>query len=287
MVDDLADFIATDGNWPMLVVAPDGSAHEQWYHGQEIPVNRADQQGRLRAKLSTAVSEGDQLLPAWLVQSLGPQNDDGYQLVRLRGPDLPSGSQNMRDAAGNSWSVQLVYRDGDDVSQQVWLKVKGTELPATGRMLAITDIRGPAGMQEAMLASFAAPGLLLFASMLAYLVAQFLDVAAYHFWRRVTKGKYLWLRNNGSTAISQLVDTVLVNGIFLTWAFGMPPAEVIKVIVAVYLVKLILALIDTPLIYVGVWLAKRRLGLRFHDQVTVDEVGNLALEPSPLQDKHD
>ena len=48
------------------------------------------------------------------------------------------------------------------------------------------------------------------ASMVAYLIAQFIDVRIFHFWKKLTKGKHLWLRNNGSTIASQLVDTSLV-----------------------------------------------------------------------------
>ena len=48
------------------------------------------------------------------------------------------------------------------------------------------------------------------ASMIAYLTAQFIDVRIYHFWKKLTKGKHLWLRNNASTLISQLIDTVSV-----------------------------------------------------------------------------
>ena len=51
---------------------------------------------------------------------------------------------------------------------------------------------------------------LIAASMVAYLFAQFVDVRIFHFWKRLTKGKHLWLRNNGSTIASQLVDTTLV-----------------------------------------------------------------------------
>ena len=47
------------------------------------------------------------------------------------------------------------------------------------------------------------------ASMIAYLFAQFIDVRIFHFWKRLTNGKHLWLRNNGSTIASQLVDTTL------------------------------------------------------------------------------
>jgi len=48
------------------------------------------------------------------------------------------------------------------------------------------------------------------ASMAAYLTAQFTDVKLFHFWKRLTRGRYLWLRNNGSTMVSQLVDTSAV-----------------------------------------------------------------------------
>jgi uncharacterized integral membrane protein (TIGR00697 family) len=61
----------------------------------------------------------------------------------------------------------------------------------------------------------------------------------------------MWIRNNGSTSISQLVDTIIVNSIFLKLAFGMEWGAIIEVIVAVYLCKLLLAMLDTPLIYLG------------------------------------
>ncbi|MEB3352335.1 MAG: queuosine precursor transporter [Cyanobacteriota bacterium] len=48
------------------------------------------------------------------------------------------------------------------------------------------------------------------ASMAAYMAAQFTDVKLFHFWKRLTGGRALWLRNNGSTMVSQLVDTSAV-----------------------------------------------------------------------------
>lgn len=74
-----------------------------------------------------------------------------------------------------------------------------------------------AAMQAAFDSVFTLPGVLIFASMSAYLVAQLMDVRLFHFWKRVTHGRHLWLRNNGSTIVSQLVDTVIVNSIFLVW----------------------------------------------------------------------
>ena len=106
-------------------------------------------------------------------------------------------------------------------------------------------------LQRAFEASFYYPGSLLFASMIAYLVAQLLDVRLYHFWWRVTGGRFLWVRNNGSTMISQLVDTIIVNSIFLRMAFHMEWAVIGEIIVAVYLCKVGLAILDTPFIYLG------------------------------------
>jgi len=118
-----------------------------------------------------------------------------------------------------------------------------------------------AAMQVAMGAFFANPRILLFASMTAYLVAQLFDVRLYHFWRRLTEGRHLWLRNNGSTLVSQLVDTIIVNGIFLRWGLHMEWGPIGKVILAVYVCKAVMALCDTPFIYLGVALVSRFLGL--------------------------
>jgi len=119
-----------------------------------------------------------------------------------------------------------------------------------------------AAMQRAFHATFAAPGTLLAASMTAYLVAQLFDVRLYHFWWRVTKGRHMWVRNNASTMISQLADTTIVNGIFLRVHFQMEWADIGQVIVAVYICKIVLAWIDTPLIYLGRALLERFLGVQ-------------------------
>jgi len=119
----------------------------------------------------------------------------------------------------------------------------------------------PQAMQLAFTATFYYPGLLLFSSMLAYLVAQLLDVRLYHYWRRLTRGRHLWLRNNGSTWVSQLVDTIIVNGIYLRWGLRMEWNTVLEIILAVYLCKVLLAVLDTPLIYAVRSLLRRFLGL--------------------------
>ncbi len=64
--------------------------------------------------------------------------------------------------------------------------------------------------------------LVISASMIAYLAAQFLDIRLFHFWKRLTRGRHLWLRNNASTICSQLLDTVLVVSVLFAgqWAAG-------------------------------------------------------------------
>ncbi|MFK7874065.1 MAG: queuosine precursor transporter [Oligoflexales bacterium] len=101
---------------------------------------------------------------------------------------------------------------------------------------------------------------LFFASMCAYLFAQALDVRLFHFWKKKTKGKHLWLRNNGSTIVSQLVDSFTVNVIFLYHnpsVFQGDFLDIMNVTLHVYVVKLALAVLDTPFCYLGVWSVRR------------------------------
>lgn len=87
------------------------------------------------------------------------------------------------------------------------------------------------------------------ASLLAYLVSQFHDVWAFHLWKKKTRGKWLWLRNNASTMVSQFIDSV----IFVSVAFiGVFPISVVtQILISTYLLKLLVALLDTPVMYLG------------------------------------
>ena len=100
------------------------------------------------------------------------------------------------------------------------------------------------------------------ASMVAYLAAQFCDVFLFHFWKRLTKGKHLWLRNNGSTMISQLVDSTAV--IFITfWAAFVGGTKslgaMLVLIGSSYLFKVVVAALDTIPFYIGVKFLQRYL----------------------------
>lgn len=116
-------------------------------------------------------------------------------------------------------------------------------------------------MQQAFESVFTLPGMLILGSMTAYLAAQLLDVKLFHFWKAVTQGRHLWLRNNASTVVSQLIDTVIVNSIFLGFGLGLEWALVGKIIVASYIFKVLIAAADTPFIYLGVKLTRKYAGL--------------------------
>lgn len=116
-----------------------------------------------------------------------------------------------------------------------------------GRIAPVSRLQDAAAVQGHYEAVFGQSTRAIFASMVAYLMAQFLDVRLYHFWRRLTNGKHLWLRNNGSTMLSQLVDTAAVVTILF---YGVWTQEQIAVVIASgYAFKLLVALLDTPLLY--------------------------------------
>tara|TARA_E500000331_G_scaffold356886_2_gene416633 strand:- start:733 stop:1410 length:678 start_codon:yes stop_codon:yes gene_type:complete len=106
------------------------------------------------------------------------------------------------------------------------------------------------------------------ASMMAYLAAQYCDVYMFHFWKKLTKGKHLWLRNNGSTIVSQGVDSFMVITVTFGAQFlaGAISASAMLVLMAHnYLFKLCVALADTPLFYMGVYYLKRYLKITDSD----------------------
>lgn len=91
------------------------------------------------------------------------------------------------------------------------------------------------------------------ASLLAYLLSQFHDVWMFNFWKKRTNGRHLWLRNNLSTMVSQFIDST----VFCVVAFhGLIPVR--PVIIGQYLVKLLVAALDTPLVYAAVAMLRRR-----------------------------
>lgn len=120
-----------------------------------------------------------------------------------------------------------------------------------GRVLPVSHLQ-EAAIQDHYMAVFGQSARAIFASMVAYLLAQFVDVRLYHFWRKLTDGRHLWLRNNASTMLSQLIDTTAVVTVLFygVWSWS----EIGAVIIASYVFKLVVAAADTPLMYAGAWL---------------------------------
>lgn len=115
-----------------------------------------------------------------------------------------------------------------------------------------------------------------FASMIAYIAAQFCDVALYHFWKKLTKGRHLWLRNNGSTMVSQLVDSSAVILITFGAAFhagDMTARAMLVLIASSYAFKVVVALLDTIPLYIGVHYLSGYL--------KIDPRAEYGLEPEP------
>ena len=105
-----------------------------------------------------------------------------------------------------------------------------------------------------------------FASMLAYLFAQFVDIQIYHFWKRLTKGKHLWLRNNFSTFTSQFVDTLTI--LLLLCSFDIIAWDrFYGLLIAGFLFKVLIAIIDTPFLYLGVYLFRKRFNLKVNEEI--------------------
>ncbi len=113
---------------------------------------------------------------------------------------------------------------------------------------------------------FGATAIAVFASMMAYLLAQFIDIQIYHFWKRKTQGKHLWLRNNFSTFLSQFVDTLTI--LLLLCSFEIIAWDKFAgLLVAGFLFKVMIAALDTPFLYLGVYLFRKRFKLGINEEI--------------------
>jgi len=107
------------------------------------------------------------------------------------------------------------------------------------------------------------------ASMLAYLFAQFIDIRIFHFWKKVTHGRHLWLRNNFSTFASQFIDTLTV--LVLLSSFGILPWSIFYgLLLSGFLFKVVVAALDTPLLYFFVWLFRKKFDLKLGEEINLD-----------------
>lgn len=116
---------------------------------------------------------------------------------------------------------------------------------------------------------FGSTAIAVLASMLAYLFAQFVDIQIYHFWKKLTQGKHLWLRNNCSTFLSQFIDTATV--LLLLCIFGEIDWNLFGgLLLAGFLFKVIIAALDTPFLYLGVYYFRKRFKLDINEEIELD-----------------
>ena len=115
---------------------------------------------------------------------------------------------------------------------------------------------------------FGLTGIAVGASMLAYLLAQLIDIRVFHFWKKLTNGKHLWLRNNASTFSSQLVDTATVL-VLLCLAGGIAWDKFWILLLNGFLFKVIMALIDTPILYLVINLIRKKLKLEVGEEIEI------------------
>ena len=91
---------------------------------------------------------------------------------------------------------------------------------------------------------------LVIASLLAYLASQRYDIWAYHFLRQKFEGKKrIWIRNNLSTMVSQLLDSVIFSVIAFAGVYSFP--VLLEIIFTTYVLKWLVAAADTPFVYIG------------------------------------
>ena len=112
---------------------------------------------------------------------------------------------------------------------------------------------------------FGSTSIAVLASMLAYLFAQFVDIQIYHYWKRLTQGRHLWLRNNFSTFLSQFIDTATVLLLLCSFTEEIAWSQFSGLLVAGFLFKVLIAALDTPLLYLGVYLFRKRFKLKINE----------------------
>jgi uncharacterized integral membrane protein (TIGR00697 family) len=166
----------------------------------------------------------------------------------------------------NGWVIFLLWLGGILPGFETLDTASGLpSLDAAGRLPVYFEIRE--------LAFGAVAG-----SMVAYMAAQFCDVRLFHFWKKITGGRHLWLRNNASTMTSQMVDTTAVILITHYYAGALPidaeqpiVGQLMTFIVSGYVFKLIIAALDTGPIYFLVGRLRPYLGLE-PNQEAADEM---------------
>ena len=161
----------------------------------------------------------------------------------------------------NAWVIFLLWLGG---------VLPGFDLDPNGQPLIDAAGREPTFFEIRELAFGAVA-----ASMIAYVAAPLCDVRLFHFWKRLTNGKHLWLRNNASTMVSQIVDTTAVILVTHFYAAALPVnadepiwPQLMVFIASGYVFKLLVAALDTGPIYLAVAYLRPWLGLKENEEAT-------------------
>lgn len=134
-----------------------------------------------------------------------------------------------------------------EATKAVWIGILGMILFMLTSFLAVYWPPAPAFQNQVAYALLFGTSIrLALAQIVTNIVAQNHDVWSFFFWKKVTKGKYLWLRNNLSTMTSQTISSIL----FFTIAFyGV--YDIIPIIIGTTIAKILIAFIDTPFMYLS------------------------------------
>ena len=125
--------------------------------------------------------------------------------------------------------------------------------------------------EEAFNTVFGASGRVIFGSLVAYVIGQFADITLFHWLRKLTQGKHLWLRATGSTFGSQFLDTFIV--LLVAFAGQLSFQEIIAITLFNYGYKFIIAVLITPIIYAAHWVMDRYLGRETADELIAQAEG--------------
>ncbi len=132
---------------------------------------------------------------------------------------------------------------------------------------------------EAFNVVFGASGRIILGSLTAYVIGQLADITLFHWLRRLTHGRHLWLRATGSTFGSQFLDTAIV----LTVAFAgrLALGEIVAITLFNYAYKFVIAVAITPLIYAAHWAMDRYLGDELAEAMIEQAEADATAQPDP------
>ena len=168
-----------------------------------------------------------------------------------------------------------------DIISEIYGKKKANQIVTTGIFASIFSlliiyiandvpaIKTSPVDNELFTKVFGQTALAVLASMTAYLFAQYIDIQIYHFWKKVTKGKMLWVRNNFSTMTSQAIDTFAV--LLLLCSFEILPWKIFGTLfISGFAFKIFIALLDTPFMYLAVYFFRKRFNLTPNEELHID-----------------